>query len=373
MKSAHARSGTQWARLGPRFLPFADAATTELPLARLIRLSLFQVSVGMAMVLLTGTLNRVMIVELGVPASLVAMMVSLPLVFAPLRALIGHRSDTYRSFLGWRRVPYIWMGTMLQFGGLAIMPFALLVLSGDSTRPGLSRPDRRRTGLPAGRRRPAHHPDCRPGACQRPGAGGNTRPRVVALLYVMLLVGMVAARLFRRAAGRISAISGLSRSSRAQPSLTWSLNIVALWKQEARNPSRTATDRAAARLSARPGAASRASPREAAAGHRGARHRRLHHAGRAAGALRRPDSASRRGATTMLTALLARRHARRFRARRARLSGGSDPYRLAALGALAGLPAFSADLRGAARLRPAIPHRYGADRLRRRPVRRRHA
>jgi BCD family chlorophyll transporter-like MFS transporter len=50
----------------------------------------------MAVVLLTGTLNRIMIVELGVAAWLIAvMMVSLPLVFAPLpRALIGFRSDT---------------------------------------------------------------------------------------------------------------------------------------------------------------------------------------------------------------------------------------------------------------------------------------
>jgi MFS transporter, BCD family, chlorophyll transporter len=59
-----------WANLGPRFLPFADAASAELPLGRLLRLSLFQVSVGMALVLLVGTLNRVMIVELQVPASL---------------------------------------------------------------------------------------------------------------------------------------------------------------------------------------------------------------------------------------------------------------------------------------------------------------
>ncbi len=51
--------------LGPRFLPFADAATPELPMGRLLRLSLFQVTVGMAVVLLIGTLNRVMIVELG--------------------------------------------------------------------------------------------------------------------------------------------------------------------------------------------------------------------------------------------------------------------------------------------------------------------
>ena len=41
-------------------LPFADAASEGLPLARLLRLSLFQVSVGMATVMLLGTLNRVM-------------------------------------------------------------------------------------------------------------------------------------------------------------------------------------------------------------------------------------------------------------------------------------------------------------------------
>ena len=55
--------------------------------------------------------------------------------FAPFRALVGFRSDTHRSVLGWRRVPYIWFGTLLQFGGLAIMPFALLILSGDTTGP----------------------------------------------------------------------------------------------------------------------------------------------------------------------------------------------------------------------------------------------
>jgi BCD family chlorophyll transporter-like MFS transporter len=130
MKRLSEKLVQSWTSLGPKFLPFADAATPDLPLSRLLRLSLFQVSVGMALVLLIGTLNRVMIVELGVPASLVAIMVSLPLVFAPFRALIGFRSDTHRSELGWRRVPYIWMGTLVQFGGLAIMPFALLVLSG---------------------------------------------------------------------------------------------------------------------------------------------------------------------------------------------------------------------------------------------------
>ena len=62
-------------------------------------------------------------------------MVSLPLVFAPFRALIGFRSDQHKSVLGWKRVPYRLVRHGLQFGGLAIMPFALIVLSGDTFAP----------------------------------------------------------------------------------------------------------------------------------------------------------------------------------------------------------------------------------------------
>jgi len=51
-----------WSRIGTKFLPFADAASESLPLSRLLRLSLFQISVGMALVLMIGTLTRVMIV-----------------------------------------------------------------------------------------------------------------------------------------------------------------------------------------------------------------------------------------------------------------------------------------------------------------------
>ncbi len=132
LPALNARAARLWTGVGTRFLPFADAASEALPLGRLLRLSLFQVSVGMATVLLIGTLNRVMIVEMGMAAWLVAAMVALPLLFSPFRALLGYRSDTHRSALGWRRVPYLWMGTLVHFGGLAIMPFSLILRSGDT-------------------------------------------------------------------------------------------------------------------------------------------------------------------------------------------------------------------------------------------------
>ena len=227
-----------WQDVSPRLFPFADAATVELPLGRLIRLSLFQVTVGMSLVLLIGTLNRVMIVELGVPAGVVGIMVSLPLLFAPLRSLIGHKSDNYKSVLGWRRMPYLALGTMLQFGGLAIMPFAIIILSGDTTAPAFV--GYLAAGLAFLLTGAGLHTVQTVGlALANDLAPPHARPRVVAMLCFMLLVGMI-----------ISAISfGLLLANFSELRLiqvvqgtavvTMLLNIVALWKQEPRNPSLT--------------------------------------------------------------------------------------------------------------------------------------
>lgn len=222
-----------WARLGTRFLPFADAATPELPLPRLLRLSLFQVTVGMALALLIGTLNRVMIVEMNASASLVACMLALPLLFAPARALIGFKSDQHRSNFGWKRVPYLWFGTMLQFGGLAILPFALLNMRPDATGPlwlgevaaafafllvGAGLHTTQTAGL-------ALATDLVPEAA---------RPKVVALLYVMLLVGtLVSAAVIGFALREFSELR-LIQVIQGAGLLTMVLNGIALWKQEVR-------------------------------------------------------------------------------------------------------------------------------------------
>ena len=69
---------------------------------------------------------------------------------------------------------------------------------------------------------------------------------MVALLYVMLLVGMVAQRLrLRRAAGRLQPTSRLVQVVQGAAVVTMVLNVVALWKQEARDPPRTDRDRRA--------------------------------------------------------------------------------------------------------------------------------
>jgi len=238
--SARARAGADaakarwYAALG-KFRPFADAASESLPWDRLLRLSLFQVSVGMALVLLNGTLNRVMIVELGVPAWLVASMVALPLLFAPFRALVGFRSDHHRSAIGWRRVPYIWIGSLIQFGGFAIMPFALLLLSGDGNAPvWVARTAAALAFLLVGVG--MHVVQTAGLALATDLAPEEKRPQVVAALYVTLLVGtLVSALVFGALLSDFTQIR-LIQVVQGAAMVTIVLNCIALWKQESRRP-----------------------------------------------------------------------------------------------------------------------------------------
>ncbi len=330
-----------WTRVGPRFLPFADAATPELPLGRLLRLSLFQVSVGMAAALLNGTLNRVMIVELGVAAWLVALMVSLPLLFAPFRALIGFRSDTYRSVLGWRRVPFIWMGTLLQFGGLAIMPFALLVLTGKGHAPAeVGHAGAALAFLLVGAG--LHTTQTAGLALATDLAPAASRPRVVALLYVMLLLGMALSSLvFGVLLADFSNVR-LIQVIQGAAMVTMGLNLLALWKQEPRRTSRVAT------------------PDEPRANFREA-WRKFTRAGKPVRLLVAVGLGTAGfsmqdillepyggqilhlgvGATSLLTALLAAGSLGGFTIAAHKLGEGTDAHRLAAMGALVGIFAFA--------------------------------
>jgi BCD family chlorophyll transporter-like MFS transporter len=232
----HLKLITFWSSAGPRLLPFADIATPDLPLGRLLRLSLFQVSVGMAMVLLVGTLNRVMIVELNVPASLVGVMLAMPLVFAPLRALIGFRSDNHQSALGWRRVPFIWKGSLAQFAGFSFMPFALLVLAGQGESGSIPAWVGQFTAavsfllVGAG----VHTVQTAGLALATDLTPPESHPRVVGMMYVMLLVGMMVSALIFGTLLMDFSPGRLVRVIQSAALLTLVLNVTAVWKQEPR-------------------------------------------------------------------------------------------------------------------------------------------
>lgn len=333
----------EWRRMLPHVMPFADAASPGLPLPRLLRLSLFQFSVGLATALLVGTLNRVMIVELHMSAWLVALMVALPLVAAPFRAFVGFRSDTHASAIGWRRVPYIWIGTLLMFGGLSVMPFALLVLTGEGQL-GLAWVGQLAAGLAfllvgAGMQ-----------TTQTTGlalatdlASEETRPRVVALMYVMLLLGLVGGGMACATALSSFSETRLIQVVQGAALASLLLNMVAVWKQEARNRDRR-------RSKAEPAPAFRPMW-NAFIAQPGAR-RFLWTVAFGTVAFNMQDVVLEPyggeilglgvGATSALTALLAFGSLLAFGIAARVLSRGADPMRVAACGALVGLPAFSA-------------------------------
>ncbi len=329
--------------LGTRWLPFADAASPELPLPRLLRLALFQVSVGMALTLLVGTLNRVMIVELGVGAMVVAVMIALPLLFGPFRALVGFRSDVHRSAFGWRRVPYLWFGTLLQFGGFAILPFALLLLGGDHTAPawlGTASASLAFLLVGAG----AHTVQTAGLALASDLARPEQRPRVVALLYFFLLVGMIlAGTVYARLLADYSAVR-LIQVVQGAALVTLLLNAVALWKQEPRDRIRASRPREALRFT------------EAWAGFTsgGRASRLLVAVGLGAAGFSMQDILLEPfggevlgmgvGSTSFLTALTAGGAVLAFASSARTLERGGDACRLAAMGALVGVFAFVAIL-----------------------------
>jgi len=327
------------------WLPFADVASADLPLARLLRLSLFKFTMGITTALMIGTLNRVMIVELGVSAWLVSMMLALPLLVAPFRAVTGYQSDVHVSAFGWRRIPYMWGGTLIQFLGLAVMPFALLVLSGRGQVPvpdwvgqgaaaiaflmvGAGLQTSQTAGL----------------ALATDQASEETRPRVVALMYTMLLVGAVAGSLVYSFLLADFTPEKLVQVVQGTALVVLLLNGVALWKQEPRNPQRVAALKTQVR---RPFKAVWAEFIELPQARRF-----LWATCLGTMAFNMQDIILEPyggeilklsvGATSALTAMLAAGGLLGFYVAGRKLASGIDPMRLAAYGALAGLPAFSA-------------------------------
>jgi len=322
-------------------LPFADVASPELPLPRLLRLGLFQVSCGMAAALTAGTLNRVMIVELGTPTALVAIMLALPILTAPARALIGHNSDQHRSAFGWRRVPYLWNGTMLMFAGLAIMPFSLILLKGSYTGsmiPGRVGATAAFFLLGIG----THTAQTAGLALAGDLATPQTRPRVVALLYLMLLVGTLISAIGFGLTLRNYSNTRLVQLVQGCALLVVALNVLALWKQEARNRARAEA----------PPPRVPFSERWAQFVGRGRTRRLLWAVGlgtfgfSAQDVLLEPFGAQvlglSVGQTTLLTALLACGAIAAFALSARRLERGYDPLRLAGIGSVIGAFGFAA-------------------------------
>jgi len=103
-----------------------------LPWFTICRLGMVQAALGAIVVLVTSTLNRVMVVEYALPATLPGALVSLHYAIQIIRPRFGHGSDA-----GGRRTPWIVGGLVVLFAGSVLCALATPLIA---TAPGLGLP-----------------------------------------------------------------------------------------------------------------------------------------------------------------------------------------------------------------------------------------
>jgi BCD family chlorophyll transporter-like MFS transporter len=84
----------------------------KINLLTMFRLGLFQMGLGIMSILTLGVLNRIMIKELAIPATLVAGTIAMHQFVAPARLWFGQLSDA-KTIGGTHRTGYVWIGAAL--------------------------------------------------------------------------------------------------------------------------------------------------------------------------------------------------------------------------------------------------------------------
>ncbi len=99
----------------------------------MFRLGLFQMGLSMMSILTLGVLNRVMIKEIAIPATLGSLVLAIPYFIAPTRILFGQVSDA-RPLFGYHRTAYVWIGA----GIFAIAAFLIVQVIWQLNHSGIS-------------------------------------------------------------------------------------------------------------------------------------------------------------------------------------------------------------------------------------------
>ncbi len=84
----------------------------KVQLLTMFRLGIFNMGLGLMAVLTFAVLNRIMISELAIPATITAGIVAIPQFISPVRIWFGQLSDT-KPIFNLHRSGYVWTGTLL--------------------------------------------------------------------------------------------------------------------------------------------------------------------------------------------------------------------------------------------------------------------
>lgn len=100
-------------------------------LLRTLKIGSFHIGSSFADILTSAVWNRVLISDLGIPSTPVALLSALRFLLAPLSIWAGYQSDT-RPLWGMHRLPYIWIGRALMLLALPLLPFATTAIAADT-------------------------------------------------------------------------------------------------------------------------------------------------------------------------------------------------------------------------------------------------
>jgi BCD family chlorophyll transporter-like MFS transporter len=104
-------------------LPSSQTTMLTLKLPTILRLGLYQMSLGIMSILTLGLLNRIMINELAIAPTVVAFILAISYFVAPARVWFGQLSDS-KPIWGHHRTGYIWISAFL------VAAFAFLAVQG---------------------------------------------------------------------------------------------------------------------------------------------------------------------------------------------------------------------------------------------------
>lgn len=106
-------------------------------LSRILRLGLRQFAAGILSVLTLGILNRVMKTEFDVNLTVVSLVIGAHYFAAVFAIPLGHRSDRL-PWRGYRRTPYIALGTVLTALTVSVAPFVAFLLGQQGGGPAIA-------------------------------------------------------------------------------------------------------------------------------------------------------------------------------------------------------------------------------------------
>jgi BCD family chlorophyll transporter-like MFS transporter len=109
-----------------------DEQRRPFTLWRGLRLSSFQIGSAMGDILITSIWNRILIVNFGIPATPVGLLIALRYLLSPLSLWAGNLTDN-RRFFGLRRTPMIWLGRVLMVASLPFLGLSVVRLEGSAT------------------------------------------------------------------------------------------------------------------------------------------------------------------------------------------------------------------------------------------------